>query len=226
MILPGAIGRAARRLPLRSYQANASSPASAEAHTIVPFDETDANVPRWLSSTRTSVAIRRDVPGEPGALDVERLGEELRVAHPQERARCAVARRRVQPARERRDQPDRFGRPVERSQIDAVVLRLCAPDEEQEFRAAGQRDRPVVRVLAAARVERRHLRDRAASLGHAMDHAPPAGVKRMTPLSDQVPPRPWSMSATASGRPPAIATVKSLRLPKNPSDRLSADQNG
>ena len=88
--------------------------------------------------------------------------------------------------------------------------------------AAGERDRPVVRVLAAARVERRDgLRPAPPRTPTRCTTPPPRGVKRMTPLSVQVPPRPCSTSAIASGSPPAIETVSSLLIPKKASERLS-----
>ena len=90
---------------------------------------------------------RPDVSGRAGRPDVERLREQFSVAHPEQHDRAAVAGRRIQAARQRGDQPHGLASFRRATEIDAVVLRPTAADEEQEVPAAGQRDRPVVRVL-------------------------------------------------------------------------------
>src|SRR5580693_5634636 len=52
------------------------------------------------------------------------------------------------------------------------------------------------------------------------------GVKRIVPSAPQVPPRPIAISQRARGGPPDTSNRFSLPLAKNPTERLSADQNG
>ena len=53
-----------------------------------------------------------------------------------------------------------------------------------------------------------------------------AGENRITPPGPQAPPRPNGASATTCAEPPLISIVFSLASAKNPSERLSGDQNG
>lgn len=117
--------------------------------------------------------VRRDgddLASESAGLEVERLRQQVVLPDPEQMSRSPSAWWSRQAARQRRDQANECGS-IERAEVDAAVLRPSVPDEEQEAPATGQSDGPVVGVLAAARVERRHRLAGAATLWNAVHHA-------------------------------------------------------